>query len=148
MPPTLSTVTGTLRRDPSPDRLERYAEQGRCVRDRFSSCCIGGMLLRKLLGFIEDEEAEVLDISESHVTLRMGRPWLQRLRGVDRRCPIEVRIQFAEPGEDLGDWQKSQARRSEVQVRVRPLSQWYPTGDFHRRADSILQLLRLHFLAD
>jgi hypothetical protein len=118
------------------------------VTDCFSSCRIGGMLLQKLLGFIEDERAEILSVSESHVTLRLGQPLLQRLRGVDRRRPIEVRIQFADPGENLADWRRTGARRSAVTVILRPMSRGYSTRDFHRRADSILHQLRFHFVAD
>jgi hypothetical protein len=147
-PCTTTTSPATRRHDPSPELLARYAPQGRCVTDRFSACKIGGMLMTKLLGFIEDERAEILNVSESQVTLRLGRPWLQRVGRKDRRRPIEVCIQFAEPGEDLAEWQKTRARRSEVKVRLRPMSRLYPTRDFHRRADSILHTLRLHFVAD
>jgi hypothetical protein len=148
MPATCTPAAGSRRRDPSPQQLERYAAQGRCVTDRFRACRIGGMLMTKLLGFIEDERAEILSVCESQVTLRLGRPWLQRMRGGDRRRPIEVCIQFAEPGEDLAEWQKTRARRSEINVSLRPMSRLYPTRDFHRRADSILHMLRLHFVAD
>lgn len=133
---------------PSADHLARYAPQGRCVTDRFCACKMGGMLMTKLLGFIEDERAEILSISASQVTLRLGRPWLNRIRGGDRRRPIEVCIQFAEPGEDLSEWRNTLARRSEIKVRLRPMSWLYPTRDFQRRADSILRILRLHFVAD
>lgn len=148
MPATYVTPHGHQPRDPSRERLARYAPQGRCVTDRFMACKIGGMLMTKLLGFIEDERAEILSISESQVTLRLGRPWPQRMSHGDRRRPIEVQIQFAEPGEDLAEWQKAHARRSEVKVSLRPMSWLQPTRDFHRRADSILRMLRLHFVAD
>jgi hypothetical protein len=148
MPAPCMTSPRSHRHDPSPQRLSRYASQGRCVIDRFSACKIGGMLMTKLLGFIEDERAELLRVSETQVTLRLGRTWLQRMSGGDRRRPIEVCIQFAEPGEDLAEWQKTRARRSEIKVCLRPMSRLYPTRDFHRRADSILHLLRLHFVAD
>lgn len=137
-----------LRRDPTPEQLARFASQGRCVTDRFVACKLGGMLMIKLLGFIEDERAEILSVSESQVTLRLGRPWLRRLNSADRRRPIDVRIQFAEPGDALSEFRTARARRSEINVSLRPGSYFYPTHDFHRRAYSILQTLRLYFVAD
>jgi len=149
MPTTVTKSSFHQQRQPSQQLLDQFAEQGRYVTDRFVACKTGGMLLTKLLGFIEDERAEVLGISESHVTLRLGRPWLKRLsERSERRRPIELTIRFAEPGEDLSKWKQANARRSVVDVLMRPLSRRYSTRDFHRRAEGILHNLRLHFVAD
>lgn len=137
-PPSNSSDSTTL----SPADDERF------INHRFVACKIGGMLMLKLTGFIIDEGAEIVSISENHATLQMGQPWYRRWVFGDRRRPIEVRIEFAEPGEDLANWQRANARRSAVDVQLRPLTRWYPTDEFQRRADSILKLLRLHFVAD
>lgn len=148
--PTTVMIPRKHPNDPIPEeRLARFTQQGRCVSDRFVACKAGGMLMNKLLGFIEDEGAQVVSISESQVTLRMGQPWYRRWSlGRDRRRPVEVKIQFAEPGEDLATWKQANARRSVVDVQLRPLTPTFRTHEFHRRADAILRTLRLYFVAD
>jgi hypothetical protein len=107
------------------------------------------MLLLKLIGFIEDERAEILDVSEAHITLRIGQPWFRRWwHGVERRRPLEVRLDFGEPGHDLQAWQQTRAARSAVDVRIRPLTWSFRQDDFQRRAEAITRSLRLHFVAD
>jgi hypothetical protein len=121
----------------------------RCLRDRFLACRSGGMLLLKLSGFILEERARILEVSERHISLQLGQPWYRRwLRGGDRRRPIEVRIDFARTDESPDRWQVVNPRRSVVDVQLRPLACLYPTHDFRRRAESIRQLLRQHFVAD
>lgn len=150
MPVTVTTRWDHQPHATSEERLTRYAQQGRCVSDQFVVCKIGGMLMLKLTGFIEDERAEVLSVSEDHVTLLLGRPWYRRIgcRSTERRRPVEVHIQFAEPGQKGVQWQAANARRSVVEIRLRPLTPTFTTRDFHRRADAILRMLRLHFVAD
>ena len=107
------------------------------------------MLFLKLAGFIQDERAEILNVTEHDVTLRLGQPWYRRWwSGTERRRPIEVHLQFAAPGADLATWQTANARRSVVEARIRPLSAAYRTSDFLRRAESIRKMLRVHFVAD
>ena len=121
----------------------------RIVTDRFVSCKVGGMLLLKIAGFIQDERAELINITEHDVTLRLGQPWYRRWwSGTERRRPIEVHLRFSAPGDDLATWQTASARRSVVEARIRPLSSTHRTEDFLRRADAIRNMLRLHFVAD
>jgi hypothetical protein len=149
MPTTVTLSTFHKHRQPSQVLMDRFAEQGRCVTDQFVACKTGGMLLNKLLGFIDDERAEVLNISESQATLRLGRPLLGRLADwSERRRPVEVKISFAEPGEDLTQWKRANTRRSVVDVQLRPLTWRLSTKNFHRRAESIVHNLRQHFVAD
>ncbi|MGD9857908.1 MAG: hypothetical protein AB7U20_23435, partial [Planctomycetaceae bacterium] len=118
---------------------------GEGVSSRFATCKIGGMLLLKLVGFIEDERAEILEVSEDHIVLRLGQPWFARWwHGVERRRPVSVRLDFAEPGIDLPSWQRASARRSMVNVEIRPMTGSFRSRDFRRRADSVLRSLRLH----
>jgi hypothetical protein len=119
------------------------------VTGQFATCKAGGMLLVKLMGFIEDQRAEILDVSEEHIVMRLGRPWYVRWwQGGERRRPICVRLDFAEPGEAAASWQTAGARRSLVHVDIRPMTHSFREADFRRRADDILCSLKLHFVAD
>jgi hypothetical protein len=106
------------------------------------------MLLLKLIGFIQDQRAEILDVSEDQIVMRLGRPWYVRWwRGDERRRPICVRLNFADPRE-VAACQTTGARRSLVSVDIRPLTRTFHEADFHRRAEDILHNLKLHFVAD
>ncbi len=136
----------------SPTESDRDAEgtatqQG--ITGQFATCKIGGMLLLKLLGFIEDERAEILEVAEDHVVLRLGQPWYRRWwNGSERRRPVSVRLDFAEPGDDQPRWKAATARRSMVNVDIRPMARSHRGRAFAQRADSVLRNLRLHFVAD
>lgn len=121
----------------------------RVVKSQFLTCKVGGMLLLKLLGFIEEQRAEIEEVSDHHIVMQLGRPWYARWwHGDERRRPVRVRLDFAEPGEDLPTWKMATARRSVVDVDIRPASMSISNRDFHRRAQGILRNLRLHFVAD
>ncbi len=143
-----STVTLTRSGDPLEERPLANAS-GRCIEDRFITCSLDNLMMFKLCGFIEDERAEIIDVSDKEVRLLLGRHWLTRLMNSrERRRPIEVRLMFSDPGDDLPVWKSAHAQRSVVDVSIRPLSLTIPTADFHRRAASVLNKLRLHFVAD
>ncbi len=121
----------------------------RTVKGEFVTCKVGGMLLLKMVGFIEDQRAEVLEVSDHHIVMQLGRPWYHRWwHGGERRRPVRVRLDFADPSVDLPTWKQARARRSVVNVDIRPMSLSFGTRDFHRRAQSVLRNLRLHFVAD
>jgi len=131
------------------DQGSKPASTPEGVTSRFATCKIGGMLLLKLVGFIEDERAEILEVSDEHIVLRLGHPWYLRWwHGVERRRPVSVRLDFAEPSNDTPSWQKANARRSLVTVNIRPMTNTFRPRDFERRADAVLRNLRLHFVAD
>ena len=47
----------------------------------------------KLLSFIEDQEAELLDITEDQLRLRVGRTWWERCwYGLRGHAPLEIRL--------------------------------------------------------
>ncbi len=121
----------------------------RKVNSEFVTCKVGGMLLLKMIGFIEDQRAEVLEVSDQHIVMQLGRPWFHRLwHGGERRRPVQVRLDFADPGDDLPTWKQATARRSVVSVEIRPMTLSFGTREFHRRAQGVLRNLRLHFVAD
>lgn len=149
MPESVTVRNGESRscvqnRDPDADRVP--ARLG--VTGQIATCKAGGMLLLKLMGFIEDQRAEILDVSEEHIVMRLGRPWYVRWwDGGERRRPVRVRLDFADSCVDASA-QTSSARRSLVNVHIRPMTRSFREADFRRRADDILHKLRLHFVAD
>ena len=59
---------------PKTYRTRRHA----VVTESFTSCDLGNSLMLKLCGFIEDQQAEILDVNEKRLQLRVGRSWLAR----------------------------------------------------------------------
>lgn len=143
------TVTLDHHNTRAAERLTPKEASKDCVKDQFVTCTLSNLLMYKLCGFIQDERAEILDVSENHVRLLLGRPWLSRVwNGGERRRPLEVRLDFSEPSGNLAKWQEAHAERAVVDVTIRPRCVSFRKRDFHRRAYSILRNLRLHFVAD
>jgi hypothetical protein len=56
---------------------------------------IGNCLMLKLCGFVEECRAEIRDVSENHLRLRLGGSWFQQLLGDGTLGhPLELEILF------------------------------------------------------
>lgn len=57
---------------------------------------VGGTLLLKLCGFVLDQAAEIRDVSEHRLTVRLGRSWFGRLMWGDQHPHrLDIAIEFA-----------------------------------------------------
>ena len=103
---------------------------------------VGTCLLLKLCGFVEEHRAEIRDVSENHLRLRLGRSWLGHLLGSGHPGePLELEILFAPTHAD-GD-PRPQAR---VQIIVRDKRILSHPDRFEAAARRILWQLRGHLM--
>lgn len=111
--------------------------------------CDGGTLFVKLLGFIDDQEAELLDVREDQLRLRIGRTWWERWwHGLKGHAPLEVRIDIRHAtGELLMPHQRTRATQSEIDVSVKPLSPNWNPDVFQSQAERVIHRLRRYLLA-
>ena len=66
----------------------------RCT-DTFLVSDIGTCLILKLCGFVEEYRAEIRDVSENHLRLRLGGTWFQRILGDGSLGhPLDLEIAF------------------------------------------------------
>ena len=102
----------------------------------------------KLLGFIEDQKAELLDITEDQLRLRVGRTWWERLwYGVHGHAPLEMRLDLSHRDRPaFGPHQKAHATHSKIDVAVRPLSRNWKPEPFETEAERLVHRLRWHLM--
>ena len=104
---------------------------------------IGTCLLLKLCGFVEEQRAEIRDVGENHLQLRLGSSWLGRLLGSgDSGHPLQMDIQF-DPDVESASSPRPQAR---VQIVVRDGRILGQSDRFEAAARRILWQLRGHLM--
>ena len=103
---------------------------------------IGTCLILKLCGFVEEYRAEIRDVSENHLQLRLGGSWLQRLWGDGTLGhPLDLEILFV-PVETATDTRPL----ARVQVFVKD-GRFLPQVDrFETAARRVLWQLRKHLM--
>ncbi len=103
---------------------------------------IGTCLMLKLCGFVEQYRAEIRDVSENHLHLRLGGSWLQRLLGSKSLGhPLELEILFV-PVESETDTRPL----ARVQIVVRNTGLLSPSDRFEVAAHRVLWQLRNHLM--
>jgi hypothetical protein len=129
---------------PKTYRTRRHA----VVTESFTSCDLGNSLMLKLCGFIEDQHAEILDVNETRLQLRVGRSWLQRWwHGVRCHGPLKVTLDIDRQTVRLiDDWRRVHAPHAVVRVHVRPLGRMWRQDAFEACAEQVVQRLRRYLI--
>jgi hypothetical protein len=109
---------------------------------------VGTTLLLKLCGFIEDQQAEVLDVSEDQLRLRIGRSWFARLwRRAGGHGPLEVTLDIVRSNtRKIDEWRHIHAPHAQVLISVRPLGRFWKQADFQECAEQLVQRLRRYLM--
>lgn len=103
---------------------------------------IGTCLILKLCGFVEQYRAEIRDVSENHLQLRLGGSWLQRLLGDGSLGhPLDLEILFVPAGEESAS--RPLAR---VQIVVKDARFLSHSDRFEAAARRVLWQLRNHLM--
>ena len=99
---------------------------------------LGSCLFLKLCGFVEESRAEIRDVSETRLQLRLGGSWLGRLLGTGtREYPLDLEIIFETAEEESHE--RPQARVRVVVQDARLISQ---ADRFEAAARRVLWQLR------
>ena len=62
---------------------------------------LGSCLFLKLCGFVEESRAEIRDVSETRLKLRLGGSWLRRMLGTGtKQYPLDLEILFEQVAEE------------------------------------------------
>jgi hypothetical protein len=62
---------------------------------------LGSCLFLKLCGFVEESRAEIRDVSETRLKLRLGGSWLRQLLGArTKQYPLDLEILFEQAAEE------------------------------------------------
>ncbi len=103
---------------------------------------IGTCLILKLCGFVEEYRAEIRDVSENHLCLRLGGSWFDRLLGDGSLGhPLDLEILFV-PVEAEGGTRPL----ARVEIVVRDGQFLSPVDRFEAAARRVLWQLRNHLV--
>lgn len=121
------------------------------LADRFVSMSVGGTLVLKACGFIEDQQARILNVTESSLRVRTGHEWYERLlSGRRRRKPMEVVLEI-HPLMDQDDPARASSpfpdRYCVIEARIVAGSRSWSQAEFAEESRRLLWRLRSCFMA-
>ena len=121
------------------------------LTDRFSSLNLGNVLSLKLCGLIAEHQAEILDVEEGLLRLKVGYTRLQRwVYQHAKRLPMELRLEFREQdnADDESDAvSRSRNRYTLVDVALIPLGNDWTPERFQQESRRLLWNLRANLIA-
>jgi hypothetical protein len=142
------------------------------VTDCFASLNLKTTLILKACGFIEAHDAQILDVNEISLRLRVGHRWWERLLFClrfsslslhatafpptgesDPLClkPVEIQLRVrhdvSREERIIGKTHLPSADYSFVEVTIRPRSPRWTEAEFREQARRLLWSLRFHFMA-
>ena len=110
---------------------------------------LGGTLIMKLLSFMEDQQAVLLDITEYQLRLRVGCTWWERWwHGLRGHAPLEINLIIRRASDAaLEPRQRTHIGYSTINIAVRPLSRDWNPERFQTQAEWLVHRLRRHLMA-
>ena len=121
------------------------------LKDEFLTSDLESSIALKACGFIGAERAQILDVTEKQLKLRIGQSWLAQLMSkVPERKLIDVAIEFepdSEPKSPEEEIRQPNVAHSRVTVTVAPKSPRWNDREFQEAAHRLLFSLRNHFMA-
>lgn len=123
------------------------AERGLVIREAFNACDLGNTLFLKLCGFIQDQQARLVDVRDHHYKLKIGYSrWERFWHGIKGHEPVLVTLNVRQNGA-RGSVPQSQAAGAVVEIDVRPAGIGWRPAAFEKCARQIVRRLRVHLLA-
>ncbi len=119
------------------------------ITHSLTACDVGNTLMLKLCGFIEDQNAELLDVSEDCYRLKIGHARLTRFwHGISGHDPLEVTLQIRRDQTYRPETARgSRPANATVEIAVRPLGLGWRREKFNECGHRIVNRLRFHFMA-
>jgi len=100
---------------------------------------IGSCLILKLYGFVHELQAEIRDVEENRLQLRVGRTWLKQLIGAGSPGhPLDVDIQIA----TLDETVETSRPQAKVEIVVRDRRGYFQPDRFESATQRLLWQLR------
>lgn len=123
------------------------AARGLAVHEALHACDLGNTLFLKLCGFIQDQQARLLEVDEHNYRLQIGYSrWERFWHGLKGHDPVLVTLAVRRDASP--DWDRlSHAAGAIVEIDVRPVGFGWRPADFESCARHIVRRLRLHLMA-
>ncbi|WP_232102644.1 diguanylate cyclase [Gimesia aquarii] len=115
----------------------------------FNAFISSDIVVYKLGGFVNDNDAKLTEVNTSHAILRLGQTGLLPFWGkTDDRRPVEVEVEFGNFVKKTDGNKRSSTSQVEIKVRISPLGWVKQTTQFQQRANRVFRLLKNYFAAD
>src|SRR5262249_54013166 len=117
---------------------------------QFLACTAAEMIVYKLGGFVNEHDADLLEVTRERVRMRLGRCGLLSSWGkTNERRPVEVDLGLGSeaPLRD-GNGRKVKSNQIRVTVKITPVGRVKDRDIFLERARYILKELSKYFLAE
>ena len=123
------------------------AERGLVVRESLSACDLENTLFLKLCGFIQDQQARLLDVNEHRYKLKIGYSrWERFWHGINGHEPVLVTLNVRRDATADCD-RRSHSAQAVVDIDVRPAGFGWRETAFESCARHIVRRLRVHLMA-
>lgn len=123
------------------------AERGLVVREALPACDLGNTLFLKLCGFIQDQQARLLQVEEHNYRMKIGfSRWERFWHGINSHDPVLVTLAVHRDHTPAYD-RRSHAAQAIVEIDVRPAGFGWSAEAFDSCARHIVRRLRLHLMA-
>jgi diguanylate cyclase (GGDEF)-like protein len=144
---TAQLARADLDHDASDSQAVSPANQKEFVfQSTFTTCMLADMAVYKVGGFVREAKAQVKEVSEARVVVRLGDCGIFRRWGAtDDRRSVVVELDIGEPQESSA---KAATKRVPITVTVRPIGRPPSREDFEGRAKRVTELVRSYFAAD
>ncbi len=128
-------------------RKRQVRPQDYLFESEFTTCMLSSMAVYKVSSFVKEAKAQLKEVSEERVVLKIGDSVLfGRWGGDDSRQPVTVVMEFREPQDQR--LVQANSKRVLVAVAIRPVGRPRSVEDFETRAKHVFELARSHFAAD
>lgn len=123
------------------------AERRLVVHEALHACDFGNTLFLKLCGFIQDQQARLLDVHDHNYRLKIGfSRWERFWHGIEGHDPLLVTLAVRR-NELPASARHSPAAQTIVEIDVRPAGFGWNRSEFDNTARHIVHKLRLHLMA-
>jgi hypothetical protein len=117
---------------------------------QFLACTAAEMIVYKLGGFVNEKDAQLLEVTSERVRMRIGhRTLFSRWGKSDDTRPVEVELDFGSevPLRDVNG-RKVKSNQIQVSVKILPVGRVKSRDVFLERARQVLKSLSTYFLAE
>ena len=131
---------------PEPASPQEDDSEPFCFHATFAACVAADMIVYKLGGFVNDNDAKLIEVTPSSATMQLGSRGLLPFWGSsDAKRPVRVQIQFGQRTESND---RSISRMIPIAVQVEPLGWTRNIPVFQERARQVTKTLRSYFAGE
>lgn len=134
--------------DPMEEVEEKPTDQ-MVFENTFQALISSDIVVYKLGGFVNDNDAKLMEVNTNRAVMRLGKSGLLPFWGkIDDRKPVEVEVVFGSPTKKNSSSNRNSTPRVDVMIRITPQGWCKKPEQFQQRANRVYRLLKDYFAAE